>query len=239
MLSEARKCLNEAAVEFEALLEIGLDDHHSMFTFESPGSKAISSYRRLLGGPFKPFLLGPAEEFEDFVEHLGEAQDCLPGALESNRQKLEQFNLDNFLAKTMELHLPGDTDAPRVEPIKEDFYSQALPDQVYFGLLPRLKDYELPLLIPFGKSKACPPAEVHAAFLKHWQDKGAHILSIGLDSLDIFVTTPPQSQSDCLSIAREHFGYCPGVLELDGITLGAYAETLVGNTIWTFAWDLE
>ncbi|MFE5940487.1 DUF4253 domain-containing protein [Streptomyces sp. NPDC056470] len=75
--------------------------------------------------------------------------------------------------------------------------------------------------------------------LRSWVDRfGAQVIALSYTRLDLSVAAPPQTLGEALSVAAEHFAFCPHNLWEIYKTIRIYAEeALLGNAHWTFWWD--
>lgn len=76
-----------------------------------------------------------------------------------------------------------------------------------------------------------------AVIVGSWEERfGARLVGVGFDTLDLSVAAPPTTPAAALSVAAEHYAFCPdnigGAEQLD-----EYAAALVGCRHWGFWWD--
>ena len=77
-----------------------------------------------------------------------------------------------------------------------------------------------------------------AAIFRSWEDRfGAHVVTIGFDTLMFLVDRPPTDLESALAIAAEHFSACPDNIHQGSGSLEEYASELVDSPIWNFWWD--
>lgn len=79
-----------------------------------------------------------------------------------------------------------------------------------------------------------------SAVLRNWEDRfGARLVGVGFATLVLSVATPPTTREAAMSVAAEHFAFCPdNIWQTDAPpTLAAYADRLVNDHSWTFWWD--
>ncbi|MFD9407840.1 DUF4253 domain-containing protein [Streptomyces sp. NPDC059989] len=78
-----------------------------------------------------------------------------------------------------------------------------------------------------------------SAVLRSWEDRyGARVLALGFDRLDLYVQAPPRTLAEALTLAAEHFAFCPDNVWQGSGTVSAYAEEAVaGSAHWSFWWD--
>lgn len=82
------------------------------------------------------------------------------------------------------------------------------------------------------------------AVLRSWEERfGAVVAFVGPDTLLLSVARPPRSVEDCMSVAAEHYAFCPDQadpqIELRDtpVPLSEYAASIRGATLWRFWWD--
>jgi Domain of unknown function (DUF4253) len=77
-----------------------------------------------------------------------------------------------------------------------------------------------------------------SAVLRSWEDRwAARVVEIGFDTLRLTVGILPRDRQTVLTLAAEHFAFCPDNIWQGAGTLAAYAESLQGSRVWTFWWD--
>ncbi|MUL78887.1 DUF4253 domain-containing protein [Mycolicibacterium sp. CBMA 226] len=77
----------------------------------------------------------------------------------------------------------------------------------------------------------------HTAVLRSWEDRfGALLMSIGSDTLRMWVPRGPTSSEQLDDVLREHFAYCPDNLDFP-MTVDAYRARLAQWMYWSFWWD--
>ena len=119
------------------------------------------------------------------------------------------------------------------QPIEHTLY----PD-IALGLVPTTVSWQLPAFMYYGNWNACPPPEQHCAILRYWEAVyGAEIVGMAHDTLELQVRQPPRTRDAALTLAQEHFAYCPDTVEQGVETLSALAAQLLNSTIWSFWWD--
>ena len=80
-------------------------------------------------------------------------------------------------------------------------------------------------------------AEV-SAVLRSWEDRfGAVLVRMHLSVLELAVTAPPWSRTDCERVAAEHFAFTCDDDSPTPKTLRQYAQNLSGARRWWFWWD--
>lgn len=111
-------------------------------------------------------------------------------------------------------------------------------DEVLIGLFPTVDWTEIPAYMPFGGWNACPFPEWHVAALRHWRDdRGAQLIGLGHDTMNLRVKTRPESRDEALRVAREQYDYCSDIVEQGVGSIAALAHELMASDWWYFWWD--
>ncbi|MBB2922418.1 DUF4253 domain-containing protein [Cellulomonas cellasea] len=79
----------------------------------------------------------------------------------------------------------------------------------------------------------------HVVTLRDWHARfGAELVSLSDDQvLELLVARPPTTPDDALAVAREHYAYCPDVVDQGVGSLTVLAEGQVASPSWYFWWD--
>ncbi|MCF4167286.1 DUF4253 domain-containing protein [Zavarzinia compransoris] len=110
--------------------------------------------------------------------------------------------------------------------------------EVFIAILPLKDGAEAPALLRWGGWNDCPVPAQHVAALRSWFDRfGAILLSLGSDTLDVFVSRPPTDRVAALALARELYIYCPDLVDQGFQSLGELAASLMESQFWNFWWD--
>jgi len=105
-------------------------------------------------------------------------------------------------------------------------------------LVPTANSWQVPAYLGFGNVNANPDTPVHIAAMKRWHSSyGAELISLKEDSLEFYVSRPPQDEITSMKLAHEQFIYCPDKVKQGTGTLGKLAETLCQSHFWSFWWD--
>ncbi|KOV49911.1 hypothetical protein ADL00_45190 [Streptomyces sp. AS58] len=77
------------------------------------------------------------------------------------------------------------------------------------------------------------------AVLRSWEDRfGIRVVALTFDQLIVSVAAPPTTREEAEAVAVEHFAFCPdNIHQSSEPGLGAYAEHLIDQEIWSFWWD--
>lgn len=77
-----------------------------------------------------------------------------------------------------------------------------------------------------------------SAVLRSWEDRwAARVVEIGFDTLTLTVGIPPRDRQAAMTLAAEHFAFCPDNVWQGTGTLLSYAESIQGSRMWIFWWD--
>lgn len=111
-------------------------------------------------------------------------------------------------------------------------------DKVVILLLPTKRSWQIPAYVGFGGVNSNPDVTVHIAAMKRWHQKyGAKLISLTPDLAKFYVAKPPNSEFDSMQLAREHYIYCPELIDTGADTLGTLADSICDNHYWQFWWD--
>jgi Domain of unknown function (DUF4253) len=111
-------------------------------------------------------------------------------------------------------------------------------NQVVIGLISVKNPWEIFATLQWGGWNSCPQPEEHCAIHRYWFNKyGVQVVGITHDSLDCFVTKPPESREECLHLARELTIYNGEFIESGIGTLSNIAAMLSNSKFWYFWWD--
>lgn len=250
MLSLARAILEDSATDYQGLLEVMLPQERTMAVFTLSGGQAEAAWHRLAAAGsrkgLKPLLLGTPESFELHMETLGMAQEEEQGLLVPDEwlRQAGALDLDDWIASRLEDHVfeAGEWQEqdrmPEAASISSILSRQ---DFVYGALLDITETSHLPAWLNFGSAGACPAVPIHIAFLKRWSEFQIDCLCLSEECFLVNVNKPPQaSERDCLTLAREHFAYCPEILTTTQgkpLSLSQYAAGLAQSSQWQFSWS--
>lgn len=110
--------------------------------------------------------------------------------------------------------------------------------EVYIAQLPGPEFWMLPLHLRIGSWNCCPEPFGHALLARYWEGRfGARIAVITSDTVEFTVDHPPTTDEACRQLAREHYIYCPDIVDQGVGSLEALAEALKESRTWYFWWD--
>lgn len=111
-------------------------------------------------------------------------------------------------------------------------------DEVFLAILPTEHSWQVPCYLKFGGWNTCPPAHVHAAFMRYWGERyGAQVACMTHDVIEMTVQHPPTTIADALELAQQQYLYCNDIVDQGTETIHALAETLLNAKVWYFWWD--
>ncbi|MEV6680475.1 DUF4253 domain-containing protein [Streptomyces erythrochromogenes] len=78
-----------------------------------------------------------------------------------------------------------------------------------------------------------------SAVVRDWEERfGARVVGLGFSTLHLSVAAPPNGLDEALTVAAEHFAFCPDTIWQGARpTLAAHAEHLIDLNCWEFWWD--
>lgn len=96
----------------------------------------------------------------------------------------------------------------------------------------------IPAHFHWGHWNGCPAPEYHVAALRSWRDRfGAELVGLSHDVMNLRVRQKPKTQLEALELAREHYAYCPDIVDQGVGSLSALAASLMAHEWWYFWWD--
>lgn len=103
--------------------------------------------------------------------------------------------------------------------------------------VPTTRPWEVVAYVPFGGWNECPEVGEMMAVCRYWFEKyGAVPVTISHDVMEMRVPEPVAEQ-DSMQAAREHFVFCPDIVDQGTGTLGVLAKCIAASKIWFFWWD--
>jgi len=151
----------------------------------------------------------------------------------ANLTDYQSFDLDGWVARKAEGCEVGDFS-------KQYFGHCSPPISGKLLLLPVKYSWQVPAILRLGGWNAHPRPAAHVAMQKRWFDNyGARIVSIGVDSMYMDVAKPVRTREEALALAAEHLAYCwDNVMQGKGdFTLSGAAIDLIDSGSWDFWWD--
>lgn len=128
-------------------------------------------------------------------------------------------------------------DIQRPNYTREDWLRRHIEGDSLALALPFSENYLAPLWIPMGGFNECPMPLTQSAIFRDWHHQyGAVPILVTESSWALQAESIPQTDEEALALAREHFVFCPYVLETAD-SLGHYADYLKKQKIWYFWWD--
>jgi hypothetical protein len=129
------------------------------------------------------------------------------------------------------------SDGPGLSVALDILTNKPLP-KVYVAVAPTNDWTEIPAYLQWGGWDACPSAEHHVAALRVWRDKfGAELVGINSNTMNLRVARKPKTREEALTLARDHYVYCPDIIDQGVGTYSALAAELMRNDWWYFWWD--
>lgn len=134
-----------------------------------------------------------------------------------------------------------DQEASAVTPdVLEDIEGRLQSDKPYrLALIEAAHGWEVPSRLAWsGAVNYDLSGAQHVAVLRRWSQRyGANLLTLGFDTIELFVERPPAGKHEALAVAREQFAYCPDIVWQGVGTIGSLAATQARSRLWYFWWD--
>ncbi|MBN1946859.1 MAG: DUF4253 domain-containing protein [Bradymonadales bacterium] len=166
------------------------------------------------------------------------AVDCQGPSLDSLRTGLEQCPDELLVARPPESGFPGSFGFLQLA----EFHRSQHPDLdrslSFRVLLIGVEPHLIPLLLGFGGFNECPSPEEHSRAILTWEARyGIHLVFMGPDTLEFWVTRPPIEPAPVRELAWQQFMYCRDIVLQGAGSLPLLARELAGNSSWFFWWD--
>jgi len=187
-------------------------------------------------GNVKRFIDAFKDPFDVEVElKLSESLD-LQVWFEERRQEMDEFADEDEEADPVEIYPEGTTPMTM---LTVGFDHQGNPkSEIFIATFPTKDAALTPFFLHFGDWNSCPPAHVHVALARCWQDRyGARIVTIASDIIEFIVDRPPSDDSDAARLANEQYLYCPDIVDQGVGSVATLAKALRHSTRWYFWWD--
>lgn len=98
--------------------------------------------------------------------------------------------------------------------------------------------WQIPACFNYGGWNDCPPAEVHCAIWKYWEEKyGAKIIGVSHDVIEAVVEKPPTNQQEAMQLAWQQYLYCFDLVEQGVENVANLASAIINHQYWFFWWD--
>jgi len=186
-----------------------------------------------------PFLIGSDEEVEQLKDSLEPPKD---GGESILRQALE-FDIVSWLSEKQ----PKKKAAWPKKPLSPSTGIASLYDiltgqpkpEINIGLVEvNNNDWEVFARIGYGGWNDCPPAHIHVALQKYWDEKyKTSLLCLSGAVMEHLVLGPPQDKEEAITLAHEQNAYCYDIVEQGVGSVGKLASSLLNSKYWYFWWD--
>lgn len=217
---------------------------------EVPGALALAEWERLRAeGRGWPVIVGNDEQLEAIAELFSlydEAAFPTPAAILAEAATL---SLPEVLAQRVdadpdwpapplgEWPAPGAVGRNGLTVASEILSGKPFP-RVHILLIPTAHGWEVPAYLRWGGWNGCPAPAEHVAALRHWHERfGVEPIGLHLDTLNLRAVRRPADRAGALALAREHYSYCPDVVDQGVGSLSALAALLLADDWWFFWWD--
>lgn len=231
---------------------------------EVPGARALLEWKRLRAeGRGWPVIVGDDEQLDAIAEQFSledEAVFPMPSGVRPSAA-VRPPTPAAILAEAATLDFPkslaqwSGTDPDMPEPplgewpkssavegsgltVANDILSGKPFARVHILIIPTTRSWEVPAYLRWGNWNACPPPAQHVAALRRWnQHFGVELVGINRDTLNLRASRQPADRKAAVALAREHYRYCPDVIDQGVGSLSALAALLTLNDWWFFWWD--
>lgn len=232
---------------------------------EVPGERALAEWERLRAeGRGWPVIVGDDEQLDAIAEQFSLEDQAVfppPPGVPSPFGDAPAPTPTAILAEAATLSFPeslaqwSGTDPDQPEPplgewpapravegsgltVASDILSGKPFPLVHILLIPTTRSWEVPAYLRWGNWNACPPPAQHVAALRRWHERfGVELVGMNRDTLNLRTARRPADREAALALAREHYPYCPDVIDQGLGSLSALAAVLMADDWWYFWWD--
>ncbi len=194
-----------------------------------------------------PFLIGDEEELDRIEEAAGFSERDPAAIIQASSDvsianwiaaRRNEAEEDELLSDDAFGEWPGEILAKGSISLHKDILTGEIKPEIYLGLAPIEKPWQLPAIVKYGAWNECPESEVHCAFHREWYAEfGAEITGISGDVVECMVARPPTSRKVAERLAWEQFWYCADIVEQGCGSVANLAATLLNSPYWYFWWD--
>jgi hypothetical protein len=122
--------------------------------------------------------------------------------------------------------------------VVRDTLSQEPLEKCELALVPTKAPADCPAYLGFGGWNACPSPEYHVAVMRNWERRfGAVPAVISNDTIELFVSRPPETEEETLGLAAEQYAYCDDIVGQGTQTVRRLAMEIWQSPQWYFWWD--
>lgn len=217
---------------------------------EVAGEEAVQLWRDLLAAQsvtgLYPLIVGNITNLASFDKEW-----AIQGSGEAAEVSIPEWVEERF--KEMREDLEGDDESWQVPPRgkwpeqsnhSKDFDSvMNTAGTRYLGfvgliLVPASRPWDIPFVLKFGGWNECPGPEVHASFIRYWNERyGALPVALTGDVFEMAVDSPPTEPQAAIRLAIEQYAYCSDIVDQGTETIEGLAAEILGQRRWFFWWD--
>lgn len=103
--------------------------------------------------------------------------------------------------------------------------------------VPVKQPWQILAWFPIGGWGNCPKAEHLVSVAKHWYEAFGAVPAVISEDIIEFAVPKPVSDEESLSLAKEHYAFCPDIVDQNLGTINALADVLRKSTVWFFWWE--
>ncbi len=198
-------------------------------------------------------ILAAAAKYR-FPQDLREHKERLKAKIDADRQSDPRF-AEAYDAMLLQFPGSGDASPPRgpwpveipsdaglsvaqTATLENDQLITRPSTEVSIALLPIKEWTDAFALLNYGGWNDCPAPEAHVAAFRHWQGRyQLELVGMSGDVLNLRAASKPKSREEALSLAAEHYEFCPDTVDQGVGTLETLAACLLEHDWWHFWWD--
>jgi len=171
--------------------------------------------------------------FENPHGEPGSASECIQ--LGNSLDAVAWFKLYRKLDQRFDSVKSGNSVTPSDSSDKSKRYSAK---SALALLVPDKEGFNVPSALGFGGWNSCPSPQMQTAILKRWHGLyGAELISLGRDSLTLFIPKPVTDKEIAVSIAKEQYVYDNDLVDQNTGFLNDLVAQILNSHVWNFWWD--
>src|SRR5262249_13995810 len=243
-MQQLREQLQAAGIDATNLNVFHDAGAESIYALHVLGWSAIQTWVELResldGTNYWPVLLGVPAAAEEVREQLARDQHDSPGLVE----RALSLDVARWFEEEEAGHPLPRGAWPEEDPgstsftIPYDARTRRPHREVVLALVPARAGWQAVLRLGFGGFHRCPPAYVHGAVLRSWEERyGAELVGLQRNVLELWAAEFPADRNAALALAREQYLYCRDIVEGGCETLDELAAILSSGEHWYFWWE--
>ena len=240
--------LSGAGIDASALEPWTERGGRTFYRMEVSGSSAVAVWRLArTAAPqagYWPLIVSGPDAAEGLTDWETQDDRTVPEVLaDAGEVDVKAWMADRALAAPKVFEVPrgrweATWDPPDHPQALLDVSTRALRGQAWLTFVPAARPEDVPAVLGYGGWNDCPPAHVHVAFLRRWNEAwGAVPIAASRDTLELHADRLPRSRTAAFHLANELFVYCPDAVHQGVGTVDSLGAGLMHARFWSLWWD--